>query len=142
MSKIMKDCGEKLTIDKYFDKPIDILKSDDDKFTFHAHELLRKSKKSLIDLKSPQESLIQMFKYSKLSMLLEYKIPFEKYADDVGATALHLAAAFGRNDLIIWLYINKFNVNALDKLGLFCVTLRSTQWEYIINFDIEYSWLQ
>ena len=52
--------------------------------------------------------------------MLECNIPFDKYID-YGATVLHVSAAFGRNDIILWLYTNKFNFERIDKVGFYAL---------------------
>ena len=49
--------------------------------------------------------ILAIFKHYSLDEIIELEI--YRYRDDIGASALHVAAAFGRNDIIKWLYSNK-----------------------------------
>ena len=51
--------------------------------------------------------LLVCFKYCPLDKIIELEIPIYKYTDDIGANVLHVAAAFGRNDIIKWLCDNR-----------------------------------
>ena len=68
--------------------------------------------------------LLECFKYCPLDKIIEFEIPIYKYKDDIGANALHVAAAFGRNDIIQWLYDNRyerfykyFSMHSTDLIG-------------------------
>ena len=54
--------------------------------------------------------ILKCIKYYSVDEIIDAGIPIEKYRDDLGATAVHLAAAFGRNDIIIWLAHNRYNI--------------------------------
>lgn len=70
------------------------------------------------NLKGTQYVILECFRNCSLETLLEYKIPFDEYSDNHGTTAFHVAAAFGRDDLIIWLYLkSKFNIKSTDNDG-------------------------
>ena len=56
-----------------------------------------------------------------------------KYKDYYGATLLHISAAYGRVDVIVWLFLNKYDIKETDDCGntaLFYATLNS-QYETI-----------
>ena len=52
--------------------------------------------------------IIKSIKHLRIQTFLEYKIPFEKYLNSYGTNILHLAACFGRNDIVIWLYLKGY----------------------------------
>ena len=47
--------------------------------------------------------VLRLFQNCDLKFILEKSIPIDKYKDNFGAQSIHLAALYGRNDLILWL---------------------------------------
>lgn len=52
-------------------------------------------------------------------MIENYYDKERRYSTSYGASAIHLASLFGRNDIILWLYINNNSntIHSVDRYG-------------------------
>ena len=78
------------------------------------------------------EKFKSAFLKSNIHMIIQSGL--DKYKDYYGATLLHISAAYGRIDVIIWLFLNKYDIKTTDDCGntaLYYAALND-QYEVII----------
>ena len=84
---------------------------------FPFYELVYESKK-VKSMNKNEIMMLRLFENCKLKYLIENGINIERYSTSYGANAIHLAALFGRNDIILWLYIkNNSTIHSVDMYG-------------------------
>ena len=144
ISKLLSDNGFKCTLKYKFYSTIKFQNEklpkkefgEDVEYQFHALNLVKYGDNEIMDLKSATQHVLKCVKLCDLKSLMCYEIPFEKYRDEFGATIWHIAAAYARNDIILWLYITTTSeksrseyeeeqdfdgIESVDKFGYTCL---------------------
>ena len=102
--------------------------------TFHSADI-HVFEHQYINRVDPLVPILLCFKDCDLKMIIEENVEIDKYRDNYGAQAIHLAALYGRNDIILWLYSkNRAILHSTDSYGFTALhyALTSTQLSTIV----------
>ena len=85
-----------------------------------------------VELIEEQRDYFNKFKNSilKNNIYMIERSGLNDFKDYYGANLLHISSAYGRLDLILWLYLNKFDIKATDNCGNTALYYAALNYQY------------